>query len=233
VSKLFEDISKLQKVRQESARQKAESSTGSEPAPPAAGREPFSFFILGLLAGMIMTAGISYLWFQQFIQGRSLQPVTQHAFMVNQAPERENPTTAPVSPGKESSQPLVSAVLQDKTDTPAKEIAPTALRAENATRKAAASGTEKSPDKTGPAIPGKYPEASTRLLTRADLKGKPASELQIMRNEIYARHSLIFESRNMREYFGGQTWYIPKTKNVRAKLSQTEIANIELIKNFK
>ena len=47
------------------------------------------------------------------------------------------------------------------------------------------------------------------LLTEQDLKGKSRRELDIMRNEIYARHGRGFRRQDMRDYFCGQPWYEP------------------------
>ena len=35
-------------------------------------------------------------------------------------------------------------------------------------------------------------------------------ELEIMRNEIYARHGWVFNRRDLQDYFGRQSWYQPK-----------------------
>ena len=52
---------------------------------------------------------------------------------------------------------------------------------------------------------------------------------KIMRNEIYARHGYIFQTRDMIEYFNAQPWYTPRTRNVR--LSEIETYNVQLIKS--
>lgn len=94
------------------------------------------------------------------------------------------------------------------------------------------------PEKSSPlestesAIPGRYPEASLRYLTDADLRGKPAPELKIMRNEIFARHGYIFQTAVMRTYFRRQPWYKPRYKDVSSMLTDIESANIELIKKY-
>lgn len=78
-------------------------------------------------------------------------------------------------------------------------------------------------------LPGKYPLASTRILTAADLAGIPASELKIMRNEIFARHGYIFTTSSMKDYFTGQRWYQPKHASVTGLLSPVEVANVEFL----
>ncbi len=80
-----------------------------------------------------------------------------------------------------------------------------------------------------PETPGRYPEASTRLLSEADLAGRNDAELRLMRNEIFARHSYIFTSPDLKKYFAGQPWYTPRFKQVYSSLSDIERANIRLL----
>jgi hypothetical protein len=46
----------------------------------------------------------------------------------------------------------------------------------------------------------------------AFFSGSPLKELRILRNEIYAKHGRIFESKDLRDYFGKCTWYHPSKK---------------------
>jgi len=87
------------------------------------------------------------------------------------------------------------------------------------------------PTKKG-ALPGRYPEASNRLLTDSDLNGKGLWELKIMRNEIFARHSYIFKTPLMVIYFGKQKWYSPKYPDIFMQLSDIEKENIKLIRKY-
>jgi hypothetical protein len=80
--------------------------------------------------------------------------------------------------------------------------------------------------------PGSYPEASTRYLTYNDLKNKSRWQLKIMRNEIYARHGFIFQTREMKNYFNNQSWYNPVYNNVSHMLTSIEKSNIAYIKKF-
>lgn len=77
---------------------------------------------------------------------------------------------------------------------------------------------------------GKYQVASQRELTAADLQGKSGAELKIMRNEIFARYGYIFKTKDMKEYFAGQSWYRPTAADVTGKLTAIEKKNVELIK---
>ena len=81
-------------------------------------------------------------------------------------------------------------------------------------------------------IPGKYPEASRRLLTATDIEKWSVRHLRIMRNEIFARHGYRFKSKDMREYFMRQKWYKPRYDDVTARLTDVEIANIKMIQHY-
>jgi hypothetical protein len=88
------------------------------------------------------------------------------------------------------------------------------------------------PGNTGGALPGRYPEASTRLLETSDVMNKSAWELKIMKNEIYARHGYIFKTPELKSYFESQSWYEPLYDNVDDLLSQTERENAAFIKGY-
>ena len=77
---------------------------------------------------------------------------------------------------------------------------------------------------------GLYPITRVRKLTYNDIANYSKSQLRIMRNEIYARHSYIFASADLREYFGRQSWYYPTTKNVT--LNSIEQYNVNFIKQY-
>ncbi len=88
----------------------------------------------------------------------------------------------------------------------------------------------------GPNEPlGKYPKASYKLIKNWQLDGLSKEELQIMRNEIFARHSYRFKSGGkMEHYFKAQSWYdLDNTvTDVSHLLTTIEKANIDLIKAF-
>jgi hypothetical protein len=77
---------------------------------------------------------------------------------------------------------------------------------------------------------GRYQQASTRLLTSADIQGLPSKELKIMRNEIFARHGYIFKTNDMKAYFTAQPWYRPQRADVSSMLTAIEKKNVEFIK---
>lgn len=67
---------------------------------------------------------------------------------------------------------------------------------------------EASPSNTLASTP-KYLFLSARQVTDADLSGKTALELDIMRNEIYARYGRRFDRQDLQNYFNNQPWYRP------------------------
>ena len=82
-------------------------------------------------------------------------------------------------------------------------------------------------------LPGKYPEASAKYLTNEDLRYLTKTELQIMRNEIFARHGYIFKTNpQMISYFNNQSWYTPRYNDVNYLLSEIEKSNLDLIKSY-
>lgn len=83
-----------------------------------------------------------------------------------------------------------------------------------------------------PHLPGKYYEASEKVLDSNTIAKLTKAELRIMRNEIFARYGYIFKSKEMQEYFSKQPWYEASRENVDKYLSQIEIINIELIKKL-
>ena len=79
---------------------------------------------------------------------------------------------------------------------------------------------------------GNYPEASQRLLKADDVEEFPKSELEFMRNEIFARHGYCFRKKNLRQDFEMQDWYVPNTVDIKGFLTDIEKKNIQLIKRY-
>ena len=79
-------------------------------------------------------------------------------------------------------------------------------------------------------LPGRYPFVSSRAVEASDFEGLGTDELQIMRNEVFARKGLRFKTPAMREHFAKETWYRPLSDDVTAKLTDLERANVALIK---
>jgi hypothetical protein len=79
---------------------------------------------------------------------------------------------------------------------------------------------------------GQWPEASTRLLKTEDVENLPKSELEFMRNEIFARHGYCFAKKELRQQFENQDWYVPNTVDIKVRLTDIEKKNIALIKRY-
>ncbi|MFN0278879.1 MAG: YARHG domain-containing protein [Pyrinomonadaceae bacterium] len=79
---------------------------------------------------------------------------------------------------------------------------------------------------------GNWPEASQRLLKPADVENLVKSELEFMRNEIFARHGYCFNKKHLRQQFENDDWYVPNTVDIKGYLTDIEKKNIALIKRY-
>lgn len=79
---------------------------------------------------------------------------------------------------------------------------------------------------------GGWPEGSTRLLKTSDVDNLSKGELQMMRQEIFARHGYCFSKKEMRQRFENEDWYVPDTTDIRGRLTDIEKKNIALIKRY-
>lgn len=79
---------------------------------------------------------------------------------------------------------------------------------------------------------GAWPEASNRLLQPEDVENLPKSELEFMRNEIFARHGYCFNRKHLRQQFEMEDWYVPNTVDIKGFLTDIEKKNIEMIKRY-
>lgn len=78
-----------------------------------------------------------------------------------------------------------------------------------------------------------FPESSTRALTREEVEAHTKEELRFARNEIFARHGMIFGVDDLNEYFSSKSWYNPTIPAEefyeRVEMSMIEEKNIVLI----
>jgi hypothetical protein len=79
---------------------------------------------------------------------------------------------------------------------------------------------------------GVYPSASQRELQPEEVEEMMKSDLEQMRNEIYARHGYCFKKKEMRIQFEDLDWYVPASTDIRSKLTEIEKKNIALIKRY-
>ena len=74
---------------------------------------------------------------------------------------------------------------------------------------------------------------SAQRLINSDVENMYKADLEILRNSIYARHGYSFKNKRIRYVFDHHVdWYIPISTDVRAELTQLEVANIDLIKRY-
>lgn len=71
--------------------------------------------------------------------------------------------------------------------------------------------------------------SSIRLLNNNDIKSLTSKQLRIARNEIFARHGYIFNSRDLKSIFNNTPWYTPTTRSV--SLNNIEQANVFFLRN--
>ena len=77
---------------------------------------------------------------------------------------------------------------------------------------------------------------SQREVSEVDLEGKSAFDLDIMRNSIFARRGLRFDTPGLQSYFNKQTWYNPEYSSKEFDklklLSDLEMRNAMYIKEY-
>jgi hypothetical protein len=81
------------------------------------------------------------------------------------------------------------------------------------------------------ATAGFYPEGSERKLTVYDIQYLSAWGQNVMLNEIYARHGMIFADKALDRHFRKQKWYKPVSNNIFQRLTQVEKENIAFLIN--
>jgi hypothetical protein len=74
------------------------------------------------------------------------------------------------------------------------------------------------------------PFSSRRQVTASDLRGLSRWQLDVARNEIYARHGRPFKRSDLRNYFRGQSWYHEDPSFTESRLSALEKRNAEFIR---
>lgn len=74
------------------------------------------------------------------------------------------------------------------------------------------------------------PFSSDRALTAADLSGLSNWQLDLARNEIYARHGRPFKRADLRNYFRSQGWYSEDAGFSESRLSSLEKRNADFIR---
>lgn len=79
---------------------------------------------------------------------------------------------------------------------------------------------------------GEFPEASLSYLQVPDVENLLPEEIELIRNEIYARHGYSFTNLKIRRIFDAKDWYIPMGVDIRDQLTDKEAHNIDLLYNY-
>ena len=74
-----------------------------------------------------------------------------------------------------------------------------------------------------------HDELATTSLSRSMLEGMFREDARKLRNEIYARHGMVFKDKTLRNYFSSLDWYKPDPKYTDASLSAIEKGNAAAI----
>lgn len=70
------------------------------------------------------------------------------------------------------------------------------------------------------------------LITEGELEKLDDKTVELIKNEIYARHGYIFTNRALKKYFESFNWYEPSEEYSPNLLNPTEKANLKTIKKF-
>ena len=73
----------------------------------------------------------------------------------------------------------------------------------------------------------------TKVYVRAEFEDVPPLILHLAKNEIYARHGYIFQNADLKAYFMGQVWYMPRCTAAAfddGVFNETERQNLELLR---
>ena len=82
---------------------------------------------------------------------------------------------------------------------------------------------------TNKKTPGRHPFTSLKVLTRGELIVYTNNELDIMRNEIFARHGQKFKTARYQDYFKTQAWYNAQIDDATSKLTEIEKLNLQQV----
>lgn len=80
-----------------------------------------------------------------------------------------------------------------------------------------------------------FADSDSRYLSDGEVEGLSAQWLCYAKNEIYARHGRLFDSKELRDYFNSQPWYfgwIEPDDFSASVFNEYELANIDLLKKY-
>lgn len=76
------------------------------------------------------------------------------------------------------------------------------------------------------------PDPTTYPIYSECLEALSASQLRLLRNEIYARHGYVFKSKELNDYFSQKSWYYPEPNLKEVELSGLEKENLDWIQYY-
>lgn len=80
------------------------------------------------------------------------------------------------------------------------------------------------------------PHSADRYLEPSDIQGYSSDEIQLMINEIYARHGREFHSQEYVDYFSAKDWYDPvpgkSDEAIVSEFNEFEKANVRLLSKY-
>lgn len=154
---------------------------------------------------------------------KNLEPTEEPTGEATPEPTQEptaEPTQEPTAePTQEPTQEVTPVPTQEVTPVPTQEVTPVPTQA---------AGTDTSSEYI-------IADSSTRYLTNADLSPLSEWEVRIARNEIYARHGRIFNTKELADYFAEKSWYTPSISPDNfnnSYLNSIEIENLKFITNY-
>ena len=127
---------------------------------------------------------------------RFYNTVTDVAMRMSSPAHQQQPQQSAARPAPRPQDPPPRQAQAAVGGAPA-HVALPAVQATRSQARAAAPGAQ----------PAGQPDLMTRKLTPEELEGKSAHELELMRNEIFARHGRIFNRPDLQRHFEGRPWY--------------------------
>ena len=81
------------------------------------------------------------------------------------------------------------------------------------------------------------PDSADRYLEVSDIEGYSSDEIQMIINEIYAKHGREFHTQENIDYFSAQDWYEPvvgkSDEEIANEFNAYEKANVELLCKYR
>ncbi|MBR3553895.1 MAG: YARHG domain-containing protein [Clostridia bacterium] len=150
--------------------------------------------------------------------------------------QKDSTDAAEPSTTKSGAQVIIPATVPTAAAPTTTTEAPTTTTTAPTTTTTAPTTTTTAPATDGTAAASGYLFPSdTQLLTTAYLDTLSKNQIDLIRNEIYARHGYIFKKKQYRTYFESQSWYHgtePDMDKVQQQFNDYELQNIEILVKY-